>query len=77
MASIKMQLTTDEFNTILRALSKTERSFKADAIMWNRLADDPELPRAKRNAEVCTEEAEAAGALYAELIAIQARQDAR
>ena len=77
MASVKMTVTEEEFNTLLMSLSRTTRANRSDAEMWAKLANDPELPKAARNAEVCTEEADKADALYNELIGIKARQDAR
>ena len=72
---VTITLTAEQAAHLQVALDTAERERRSAAKMWRKLTNDPALPNAARNAEVCTEDADRAKALSALVLAARIESD--
>lgn len=53
---IILTLTESQMSQLRSAVGKASRGYASEAETWRKLQSDPELPKARRNAEVLEEE---------------------
>jgi hypothetical protein len=69
--TVNITLNFQDVMALSRMISMARREFESEARMWSKLASDPAIPNASKNAMACAEEADVA--VRMENLLLQAR----